>query len=361
MSLIKKSLKQIALFVFFIMGIQYLVAQKVYTVEDVPNVHLQDRKAYVSDPEGRLSSEHLNRLNQQLFYMDSVVGVESAMIVLPEIDQEAVTFAHDLLNKWGVGNKETNKGLVYVCIYGNGKGSKRDIYMATGYGLEGDLPDAICKDIQVNHMVSYFKRGQLGGGLVSGVNRTIYHLNDQQIPEEFSQGINTEDNTQTESVENEEFENKGNTEGIIGFSIMFSILSIILWIICGTLNFYAVKKAETPYEAYLKDEWIRTEHGGTIGAGLIVIAIILGVVGAFAYILLIPILLVFIVIFSFPKSMIIKRLIKKYISIWNVKRVGQQKLQNQSLYNYERQRQLGKALSVISSNVRTADTNTMKM
>ena len=39
---------------------------------------------------------------------------------------------------------------------------QRCIQCYTGYGLEGDLPDAICKRIQTRDMIPYLKDGTIG-------------------------------------------------------------------------------------------------------------------------------------------------------------------------------------------------------
>lgn len=39
----------------------------------------------------------------------------------------------------------------------------------TGYGLEGVLPDAICKRIQTQRMLPYFRRGDYDGGITAGM------------------------------------------------------------------------------------------------------------------------------------------------------------------------------------------------
>ena len=47
--------------------------------------------------------------------------------------------------------------------------SEREIRFVTGYGLEGVLPDAICKRIQTQRMLPYFRRGDYDGGMTAGM------------------------------------------------------------------------------------------------------------------------------------------------------------------------------------------------
>lgn len=165
----------------FCLTVFYINAQKTYSVGDVPNVHLQDAKQYVSDPEHKIPSKYINALNKKLLMLEDSLAIQCATVVLPKIDEEAKNFAHDLLNKWGVGDKKTDKGLVVLLVYGDGEGSKRDIYMATGYGLEAELTDAFCKYIQINTMVPLLKEGKFGEGLVAGIDEIYKILTDDLL------------------------------------------------------------------------------------------------------------------------------------------------------------------------------------
>jgi len=40
-------------------------------------------------------------------------------------------------------------------------------------GLEGALPDAVCKNIQTQVIAPYFKQGDYAGGIQAGVNAII--------------------------------------------------------------------------------------------------------------------------------------------------------------------------------------------
>ncbi len=99
--------KIIALLLFIGLFLPITNAQTVYTIDDVPNVHLQYRNAYVSDPEQKLAKEDVQALNLQLRFLEDSLAVQCAVIVLPAIDATRPEFAHNLLHQWGVGNKNT--------------------------------------------------------------------------------------------------------------------------------------------------------------------------------------------------------------------------------------------------------------
>jgi uncharacterized protein len=50
---------------------------------------------------------------------------------------------------------------------------KRAVRFEVGYGLEGILPDAICKRIQMQTMIPEFKNGNYNAGILAGVERVV--------------------------------------------------------------------------------------------------------------------------------------------------------------------------------------------
>ena len=145
------------------------VAQTRYSVSDVPNAQLQDYQKFVSDPNNAIPYEDIQTLNSKLQEMKDSLKVQCAVVVLPAISEEypsAKDFATELFKTWGIGDKESNKGLLILLITGEGE---REIAFETGYGLEDKLPDGICKLIQTNKMKPFFIDGNYGAGLIAGV------------------------------------------------------------------------------------------------------------------------------------------------------------------------------------------------
>jgi uncharacterized membrane protein YgcG len=146
------------------------MAQTRYIINDVPNVQRQDYRQFVSDPENAILYEDIQILNAKMQEIKDSLNVQCAVVVLPAIDEKyasAKEFASELFETWGIGDKESNQGLLIVLITGEGE---REIAFETGYGLEDKLPDGICKLIQTNKMVPYFKKDDFGAGLIAGVN-----------------------------------------------------------------------------------------------------------------------------------------------------------------------------------------------
>lgn len=152
------------------------VSARVYSVDDVPNVRLVNKYDYVSDPENVLSRVAVDSINSMLRRLEETTAIEVAVVVVPAVpDGDCFDFAYRLGEKWGVGKKERDNGLVILLATDD-----RCVQFVTGYGLEGDLPDALCKRIQSKYMLSYFSDGRWSEGLVAGVRATCGQLDGTQ-------------------------------------------------------------------------------------------------------------------------------------------------------------------------------------
>ena len=128
-------------------------------------VHLQDRTRYVSNPDGILSESAVATMNQILYQLEQNTGIQTLVVAVTGIEGgDCFDFAYRLGKEMGVGQKGRDNGLVILLST-----DERCIQFATGYGLEGVLPDAICKRIQSRYMVEPFGKGDWNTGMVEGI------------------------------------------------------------------------------------------------------------------------------------------------------------------------------------------------
>lgn len=147
-------------------------AQTVYTPDNLPKVHLQDKTRYVTDPDNILTPEARNHMDQMLYQLEQKTGIQTVVAVVQSIGEtECFDFCHQLLNSWGVGQKGKDNGLVILLVT-----DQRCIQFYTGYGLEGPLPDAICKRIQTRDMIPHLKDRRWSEGMEAGIRATCAHL-----------------------------------------------------------------------------------------------------------------------------------------------------------------------------------------
>ena len=144
-------------------------SEKSYTIQSVPNTYAMDRRVHVSDPNGLLMPETQAEINRMLTLLEDSTGIQSMVVMLPSIGQEDIfNFAHNLFRHWGIGNKESNNGMLIVYV-----ADQRKIRFTTGYGLEGILPDAMCKRIQSRYMVPHFREGNTDLGMLEGTKAVV--------------------------------------------------------------------------------------------------------------------------------------------------------------------------------------------
>ena len=69
---------------------------------------------------------------------------------------------------WHAGRKGRDNGAVLFVFV-----QDRTMYIQTGYGLEGALPDALCKRIIDDEIAPAFTQGDYDGGLQAGVEAIL--------------------------------------------------------------------------------------------------------------------------------------------------------------------------------------------
>ena len=164
--------------VLFLLCCLSVAEAKVYMVEDVPMVHLADRTRYVSNPDGILSASSVAAIDNMLLALEESTGIQVLVAVLGDIEGgDCFDFAYRLGKENGVGRKESDNGLVVLLSTG-----ERCVQFATGYGLEGVMPDAICKRIQQQCMIEHFACGDWDTGMVEGMRAVCGVLDGSMVP-----------------------------------------------------------------------------------------------------------------------------------------------------------------------------------
>lgn len=159
-----------------------------YTVETVPQTEILSW-SYVTDLSGVVQAPQKDSLNVLCLFAKDSLQAEIAVVVLPAIDGGRYATLHEfgveLYNRWGIGNRDSQKGLLIALTTAPGE---REVSFITGYGMEGALPDALCKRIQAQVMIPYMKEGDYGSGLVAGVSAVNGILRGDVDPDAFAGG-----------------------------------------------------------------------------------------------------------------------------------------------------------------------------
>ena len=164
--------KVLAILFGLVLLINFPLTAKKYTIQEIPMVHLQDRTRYVSNPDNILSPSTVSNIDHILYALEQKTGIQVLVVAVSGIEGgDCFDFAFRLGKEKGVGQKERNNGLVILLST-----EERCIQFATGYGLEGVLPDAICKRIQNRYMVSHFGKGDWNTGMLEGIRAVNGYL-----------------------------------------------------------------------------------------------------------------------------------------------------------------------------------------
>ena len=83
-------------------------------------------------------------------------------------DADIDVFANELFNRWGIGDREKDNGVLILLAE-----EQHELKFETGYGVEEDLPDALCQEIFLHYIVPFFKEGDYQSGLCSGVTQIV--------------------------------------------------------------------------------------------------------------------------------------------------------------------------------------------
>lgn len=112
-------------------------------------------------------------LEKKLVAYDDSTSNQVAVITIGDIgDYDVVEFAAELGRKWGVGGKDYNNGVVLLVLIDKQR-NKRKVAIATGYGLEGALPDYTTKEIIETEILPNFKASDIYRGLDEGTDAII--------------------------------------------------------------------------------------------------------------------------------------------------------------------------------------------
>ncbi|MFZ5972175.1 MAG: TPM domain-containing protein [Bacteroidota bacterium] len=240
-----KTIAVTTLLVLLVLAIAFEVAySQTYTIETVPNQKVLANHL-VSNPDGILSAETEALLNQKLDSLEQTSSAQIAVVLLHSIGEESeFDFAQALFRHWGIGQAQNDNGLLILFVE-----DKRVIRFHTGFGLEGILPDVVCKRIQMEKMVPRFKEGDVDGGLVAGVNEVIKIVGDPAYAEEVN---NTEGGME-----------EWGPDHWLGLAVFISVPWLLIFLIvffvkrpCGFSNSIRGPGKEAMHTLLSKGQWL---------------------------------------------------------------------------------------------------------
>lgn len=136
-----------------------------WTPENLPMPYLRDARLHVCNPDGVLSDAIVDSLNVLLTQLERDKGVQTIAVVVKQLEgDDPYDFCMQLGRKYGIGSKKQRTGLIVLLAT-----KDRSYQILTGNGLEGTLPDGICRRIQNKVMVPALKRADWNGAMLSTI------------------------------------------------------------------------------------------------------------------------------------------------------------------------------------------------
>ncbi len=122
---------------------------------------------FVSDFAGVIDAATKSRLEHRILELKQKTGAEIAVVTVPTTAPDPVPErAVRLAEAWKPGDPGKDNGVLFLVSV-----QDRELFIATGYGIEGALPDGLVGEIRDRTIVPKFRAGDVAGGIEAGVDR----------------------------------------------------------------------------------------------------------------------------------------------------------------------------------------------
>ncbi|WP_210489699.1 TPM domain-containing protein [Rufibacter aurantiacus] len=149
-----------------LLGILWLLAWPVLA-QDFPPRPSPPR--LVNDLADILSPQEEQALEQKLVNYNDSTSTQIAIVNITSIGGYDISdYAFKLAEQWGIGQQGKNNGILILTAV-----NERRVFIATGYGMEGVVPDAIAKRITEYTIKPEYQQGNYYAGLDKGTSFII--------------------------------------------------------------------------------------------------------------------------------------------------------------------------------------------
>ncbi|TGK15176.1 YgcG family protein [Leptospira fluminis] len=163
-------MKRVLLFLVLFFCVRSVLSEPIA----LPELHRR-----VTDLTGTLRSEEISSLEEKLKNLEERKGSQVAILVLPTTGEETIEqYSIRLAEKWKVGRKSVADGVIFLVAKND-----RKMRFEVGRGLEGALPDVLCKRIQIEYVRPLFKEGKYYEGIEIGIEKIIGLIEGEPLPE----------------------------------------------------------------------------------------------------------------------------------------------------------------------------------
>ena len=149
---------------------------KTWNADNLPIPYLQDKTRYVSNPDGVVTPQTEQVLNQWFAKLEDSLQVQSVVAIVNHVENDdPFRMAQDLGNNLGVGYQD--RGLVIILAYAD-----HAINISPGRSLEVYLTDAECARLQRHYVVPFMKAEQPDSGMIYLAEALYNRLQGKDMP-----------------------------------------------------------------------------------------------------------------------------------------------------------------------------------
>ena len=159
--------------IFFLQRFLILIGlafSSLFSHADIPEPLLPPR--LVNDFASLFSIEEIQGLENRLRQYRDTTSTEIAVVTVSDLEgYDVADYANRLAEKWGVGDKKKDNGVLVLIST-----SPRKVTIQTGYGVEEKLPDIVCSRIIRERIRPYFKQQQFAAGIHAALDEMEQRL-----------------------------------------------------------------------------------------------------------------------------------------------------------------------------------------
>lgn len=139
----------------------------------------------VNDFTGLLTTQEQQALEQKLVKFDNETSTQLSVVTVNDLQGMAVSqYAQRLFDAWGVGGKRNNNGIL-ILVKPKTDSERGEVFIATGYGLEGAVPDALAGRIVDYEILPSFREGRYYEGLDKATTTLMELTRGEYTAEEY--------------------------------------------------------------------------------------------------------------------------------------------------------------------------------
>lgn len=199
------------LFPRLLLSLTLILPLRVSFAQDIPDPMnpprmVNDFAAFFSPGETQQLEGKLRTFNNQTSTQIYIITVKDLL------GYDPADYAARIGEKWGIGQKGKDNGIV-ILVKPKTAESRGEVFISTGYGLEGAVPDIVANRIVDHEIIPAFKQGDFAAGLNQGVDILISLTKGEFTAEEYQASTRQG--------------NESGGPGIIGIIILIIIFSTI--------------------------------------------------------------------------------------------------------------------------------------